>query len=418
MTVSSTSHVVILGAGHAAAQGVFSLRKEGWTGPITLMGDEPVLPYHRPPLSKTYLKGEVTPDDLLIRPRDLYEQNAITLRLGARVVKLDRAARRLQLADGSTITYDQLVLATGAEHRRPAIAGLDLPGVHFLRTVAEADALREAAGHAARVVIIGGGYIGLELAASLRSTGRAVTLLHHGDRILARVTAPEVSAFFTEVHRSEGVTVCTGVVTERIERAGNALCVVSRDGGRWDADLVILGTGAAPSTGLAKAAGLPVEHGILVDEDNRTPDPYIFAMGDCAQQVHPRYGRSVLVTSVQNAVDQAKTVAAVLTGKPAPRRPLPWFWSDQYNIKFQMAGLSAGHTDLVLRGQPDARRCFSVWYFREERLVAVDTINDPLAYVVGSKLIDRDQPVDRALLADPAVDLKTLLARPQESRHD
>lgn len=411
MTGLQSHHIAILGAGHAAAQCAVSLRKEGWVGRITLIGDEPTVPYHRPPLSKAYLKGDVALESILIRPRSMYDQNAITLRLGMRVSSLDRGRHGLHLDDGSQIAYDRLVLATGSVNRRPPIEGLDQPGVYFLRSVADADAMGQAAGKAKRVVIIGGGYIGLEAAATLRTRGLAVTLLHHGSRILSRVTAPVVSAFFAEVHQEEGVQVCTEVTVQRIRRQGDNLHVVTSRGDTYEADMVILGTGAEPSTELARTAGLAVDRGILVNEHNQTSDPDIFAIGDCAQQDHPLYGRSILLASVQNAVDQAKTAAAVLVGKPAPRRPLPWFWSDQYNIKLQMAGLSTGCTDLVVRGQPDARRSFSVWYFRGPRLLAVDTINDPLSYVVGSKLIESAQPVERAWLADTTVDLKTILNR-------
>ncbi len=335
MTDSLPSRCVIVGASHAAAQCALSLRKDGWAGDLTLVGEEPT----------------------------------------------------------------------------PPVLGLYLPGVYFLRTAAEAQALAAAAEKASRLVVVGGGYIGLELAASFRSLGKSVTLLHHGPRILARVTSPEVSAFFEAVHRKEGVALHTGVNVVSIQRGAGGLQVVTREGDTYDADLVIMGTGARPATALAKAAGLTLDHGILVDEQTRTSDPHIFAIGDCAQQFHPLYERSVYVASVQNAVDQAKMAAAALNGKPIPRRPLPWFWSDQYNIKLQIAGLSDGYTRVVMRGTPDARRSFSAWYFNGPQLIAVDTINDAAAYVVGSKLIDGKALVDPALVSDPAHDLKSLLPK-------
>ena len=411
MTDDHALRCVILGAGHAAAQCAVSLRKDGWVGSITLIGDEPSLPYHRPPLSKGYLKGDTTLDSMLIRPRALYDQNNITLELGRRAMHLDRARQTVQLDDGREIPYDRLVLATGSVCRRPAIAGLDRPGVYFLRSAADADRLRAVTANAARVVLVGGGYISLELAASFRKQGLSVTVLERNARLLARVTAPEVSAFFQSVHEAEGVEIHTGVAVLEITGDAPALQVVARDGRTFAGDLVILGTGALPNTALAEAAGLEVDNGILVDEQNRTSDPHLFAIGDCARQHHPHYQRLVRLESVQNAVEQAKTASAALTGKPIPRRPLPWFWSDQYDIKLQIAGLSTGYTDLVLRGTPDQRRSFSAWYFQGPALLAVDTVNDPLAYVVGSKLIEGKAAVDRAALAQPEGDLKALLTR-------
>ena len=411
MTDSLPSRCVIVGASHAAAQCALSLRKDGWAGDITLVGEEPTPPYHRPPLSKAYIKGEVTLDSMLIRPLALYEQNKITLKLGLRVETIDRSQQQVRLSDGAHLPYDRLVLATGSVNSHPPIPGLDLPGVFFLRTAAEAQALAAAAEKATRLVVVGGGYIGLELAASFRSLGKSVTLLHHGPRILARVTSPEVSAFFEAVHREEGVALHTSVNVVSIRRGAGGLQVVTREDSTYDADLVIMGTGAQPNTALAKAAGLTLEHGIAVDEQTRTSDPHIFAIGDCAQQHHPLYEHSVYVASVQNAVDQAKTAAAALNNKPIPRRPLPWFWSDQYNIKLQIAGLSSGYTSVVRRGTPDARRSFSAWYFKGPQLIAVDTINDATAYVVGSKLIDGKVPVDPAQVSDPAHDLKSLLPK-------
>lgn len=411
MTSDLSSRCVILGAGHAAASCALALRKEGWTGPITMVGDEPGPPYHRPPLSKAYLKGEVTRESLLIRPASVYAQNNIQLALGVRAEEVDRARQLVLLGDGSTLPYDRLILATGSVNRRPPVAGLERPGVFFLRTAADADALREASAQAARVVLVGGGYIGLELAASFRSRGLAVTLLVKGPRVLSRVTSPEISAFFEAAHREEGVAIHTGVTVAEIRGVAPALRVVTRTGDTHEADLIVVGTGATPDAVLAAAAGLTVEKGIVVDEQNRTSDPAMYAIGDCAQQFHPLYGRVLLLASVQNATDQAKTVAAALTGRPIPPRPLPWFWSDQYNIKLQIAGLSAGYTSLVLRGTPESRRSFSAWYFHGARLIAVDAVNDPAAYVTGRQLIEKQATPDPAAVADPACDLKGLLAR-------
>ncbi|HMP77281.1 MAG TPA: FAD-dependent oxidoreductase [Kiritimatiellia bacterium] len=403
---------VIVGGGHAGAQCALSLRQHHWNGDITVVGDEPLQPYHRPPLSKGYLKGETGPEQILIRPAALYAQKNISFRLGARVVEIDRIKRTVIFADGSTLAYDKLVLATGSLNRKPPIDGMDLPGVHVLRTAAESDALRRAVADASRILILGGGFIGLEVAASLRRQGRAVRVLEREPRILSRVTSPEMAAFLHGIHREEGVEIHTGVTVTAIRNGAGRLHVETKERAVYEADLVVAGTGAAPNTQLAEAAGLAIENGVRVDESCRTSDPDIYAIGDCACQHHPLYDRAIRLECVQNAVDQARTAAAALTGQPIPPRPLPWFWSDQYDIKLQMAGLSTGYDDMVLRRHPDTPRCLSAWYFQGDRLIAADAVNDAIAYAVASKLISGGKAADRSLIADPHADVKKLMGAP------
>mgnify|MGYP001170129686 CR=1 FL=1 len=400
---------VIVGGGHAAAQCALSLRQHQWSGSITVVGDEPLPPYHRPQLSKGYLKGETGPDQILIRPAALYAQKEIAFRLGTRVVEIDWANHAVILADGATLAYDKLVLATGSLNRKPPIDGIDLPGVHVLRTAAESDALRGAVAGASRILILGGGYIGLEVAASLRAQGRAVTVLEREPRILSRVTSPEMANFLHGIHREEGVEIHTGVTVSAIRNGTGRLRVETKEHAVYEADLVVAGTGAAPNTQLAEAAGLAIENGIRVDETCRTSDPDIFAIGDCTCQHHPLYDRAIRLECVQNAVDQARTAAAAMTGQPIPPRPLPWFWSDQYDIKLQMAGLSTGYDDTVLRRHPDTPRCLSAWYFKGDRLIAADAVNDAIAYAVASKLISAGSAADGTLIADPHADIKKLI---------
>ncbi len=414
---AGATRCVIVGGGHAAAQCALGLRKEGWTGAITIAGEEPHPPYHRPPLSKGYAQGALKLEDLWIRPPAVYAREDIELKLNARITAINRKQRALEQEAGPAIPYDRLVLATGSQNRRPPIRGLDRARVLMLRAAADAEAIRRAAETARRAVVVGGGYIGLEIAASLRKRGLQVTVLELEPRILARVTSPDIAAALHELHNGNGVEVHTGIHATEIAEEGAALAVLTRDGARFPADFVVVGTGAKPRAELAERAGLPVDDGIAVDESGRTADPDIFAIGDCANQWHPLYGRAVRLESVQNACDQARTVAAVLSGKPTPPRPLPTFWSDQFDAKLQIAGLSAGHTSVTIRLHPTGRRRLSAWYFSEGRLMAVDALNDAQAYAVACRLIESRAPVDPARLADPATDLKTLLSATQPPEH-
>lgn len=377
---------VIIGAGHGAAQLCASLRQEGWEGPVTLIGAEPFLPYHRPPLSKTQLDPDGDTTLQLIRPEEFYASHQIDTKLGVRVTAIDRE-RKMVKTDAGEIAYDKLVLCLGSLHRRPPIDGIGHEKVFVLQTAAQAEVLRDAAKPGARAVIIGGGFIGLEVAASLRKRGLDVTVLELAPRVLSRVTSPEVSGYFENLHRSHGVRLHTGVSVTGIEDCGSGLKVLAAEGQEYAADFVVLGAGAVANTALAENAGLETANGILVDEFNRTSAPDIYALGDCCNQFRPLYQQRMRLESVQNAVDQARTVATSLAGKAVPHDALPWFWSDQYDAKLQIAGVSTGYDRVIVRGTTGPGGDFSAWYYRGEKLLAVDAVNDSLAYAVGTKLL-------------------------------
>jgi len=401
--------LVIVGAGQAAFALAAKLRMLKDARPITMIGNEPVLPYQRPPLSKKYLLGEMSFDRLLFRPEAWYADNNVEIRLSTPVEAIDREERSVKLFDGSDIPYQTLVLATGATPRRlpPAIGG-DLGGVYTVRDKADADRLAEEMKPGHRLLIVGGGYIGLEAAAVARKLGLDVTLIEMADRILARVAARETAEAIRAIHEAEGVSVSekTGL-TRLIGDEGRVKAAELSDGRVIDVDMVIVGIGVAPNDRLAADAGLEVQNGIVVDAFGHTSDPAIFAMGDCA--VQDWKGQQVRLESVQNAVDQAEAIAAVLAGGTEPYRPKPWFWSDQYEVKLQIAGFNLGYDQTVVRS--GAREgSLSIWYFRNGDFIAVDAINDAKAYVTGKKLLDMGRSVDSAALADPTLDLKALIA--------
>lgn len=407
----NTNRVVIVGASHASAQLCASLRQEGWTGEILLIGDEPSLPYQRPPLSKTYLAGKTTLAELLIRKPDFYEKERVTFRQ-ARVTGIDRKAETVTLADGDTVGFDKLVLCLGASPRRLSIPGTDLAGVHYLRDAADIEAIRGSLPATSHAVIIGAGYIGLEAAASLRNLGITVSVLEVADRVLQRVTAPEVSRFYDRVHREEGVDIRVGVGVSALEGEGRVGGVRLSDGEYIAAELVIVGVGVVPNVQLAQEAGLPVDNGIVIDAYGHTHDPNIFAAGDCANYFAPRYGCRLRLESVPNAVEQAKSVAAAICGKEREISALPWFWSDQYDLKLQIAGLNAGYDEIVLRGDPSTGRDFACFYFARERLVAADCVNRPQEFMFSKRAIAEGLAPDRQLLADPETSLASLLRAP------
>lgn len=400
--------LVIVGAGQAGFALAAKLRALKDERPITMIGSEPCLPYQRPPLSKKYLLGEMEFDRLTFRPESWYGENDIDIRLSTPVEAIDRENRLVRLFDGSAIPYDRLALATGATPRRlPSAIGGDLAGVFTVRDKADADALADEMKAGRRLLIIGGGYIGLEAAAVARKLGLEVTLIEMADRILARVAAPETADAMRAVHASEGVVIRekTGLI-RLIGLEGRVKGAELSDGTVLDVDMVIVGIGVLPNDQLASEAGIETMNGILVDSHGRSSDPDIFAMGDCA--VQDWNGTRVRLESVQNAVDQAEAVAAVLAGGDEPYRPKPWFWSDQYDVKLQIAGFNLGYDETLSR--PGAREgSLSVWYFRQGMLVAVDAINDAKAYVTGKKLLETGREPDRSLLADPSADLKQLL---------
>lgn len=410
MPASLDSKIVIIGAGQAGAELATSLRQQGHAGRILLIGEEPQLPYRRPPLSKTYLSGDADAESLLLKPQATYEKAKIELLVPARVTRIDRGRRRVVLADGREESYDKLVLATGGRPRRLTLPGADAPNVLYLRTLADVDAIRAELQPQRRLVVIGGGYIGLEVAASARKQEVQVTVLESAPRVLVRVTAPEMSAFYERVHREAGVDVRTGVALERLEvEGGRVTAVVLADGGRIEADLVVVGIGLVPGMELAHDAGLVVGDGIVVDEYGCTSDPDILAIGDCACQPNAWLGRPVRIESVPNAMEQARTAAATLCGKAVGNRSAPWFWSDQYDLKLQMVGLSQGYDQVVLRGDA-AARSFCAFYLREGAIIAVDAVNRAGEFMLAKRLVADRRPAAAAVLADDTQPLQALLA--------
>ncbi len=407
---AAQQHCVIVGAGHAAAQLCASLRQAQWPGRITLVGDEPGIPYHRPPLSKSQLHPGADASLQMIRPAEFYAKQQVELRLAQTVQSINRERRTVDVGQ-TKLPYDTLVLATGSLNRRPPITGIEHPRVFSLRTAADAEALRDQVQDAEHVAIIGAGFIGLEVASALRKIGRDVTVLEMANRVLSRVTSPAVSAYFSSLHREHGVDLRTGVSVSMIqEKEGHLTLLDGDDSVVCRADLIVLGAGARPNDDLARLANLEVNNGILVDEANRTCDPVIFAMGDCCNQFRPLYQTRLRLESVQNAIDQAKIIAAAICGLPLPAETLPWFWSDQYDVKLQIAGVSAGYDECILRGVAKPDSSFSAWYLQRDRLIAVDAINDPRAYVLAGKLILRGARPSPQVLADTGRELKELLS--------
>jgi 3-phenylpropionate/trans-cinnamate dioxygenase ferredoxin reductase component len=399
------STILIIGGGQAGAQAIDTLRREGYGGRLVLIGDEPELPYQRPPLSKKYLSGEMAADRLLFRHRSFYDEHRIELKLGKRAVRLDAAARQVELADGEILTYDRLLLCLGAASRRLTCPGTDLPGVHYLRDLADVTPIQAGFKPQARVVIIGGGYIGLETAATCRKMDCEVTVLEMADRIMNRVVAPCVSQYFAGEHRTHGVNIICDMRVVRLEGRGRVERVVCADGSSHAADLVIVGVGAVPTTDLASAAGLACDDGIVVDEYCRTSDAAIYAAGDCTNHPSPRFGRRVRLESVDNAFEQAKSAALNLQGREAAHDRVPWFWSDQFDNKLLIVGLSQDYDRQVLRGDP-VSRSFSVCYLKGRELLAVEAVNHSKDYMAARKLIAERALLNPEKLADIELALK------------
>lgn len=399
------AHVVIIGAGQAGAACAAKLRALGLDGAITLIGEEPAPPYQRPPLSKAYLLGEMEEERLWLRSSDFYADHDITLRLGAPVTAIDTAARSVTVG-GDVLAYDDLVLTTGSFPRRlPAAVGGDLAGVYTVRSLADVDAMRAEFVAGRRLVIVGGGYIGLEAAAVGAKLGLEVTVLEMAPRILQRVAAPETSDYFRALHTANGVKIMESTGLDRLLGEGRVTGVRLSDGRELPADFVIAGVGILPATELADAAGIALENGIRTDTFGRTSAANVWAAGDCAS--FPWRDGRLRLESVGNAIDQAEAVAANIMGADAPYVAQPWFWSDQYDTKLQIAGLNTGYDRIVTRGpEGDA---VSFWYFRGETLLAVDAMNDSRAYMVGKRLIEQGRTVDPAAITDPATNLKALL---------
>jgi len=401
-----TKSVIIIGASHAAAQTGVSLRQTGWAGGITIIGDEAVLPYHRPPLSKDFLSGQKSIDDILIRPAESYEAAKIELKLGVRVGSIDRVNKTILTDEGETLPYDKLVLTTGARIRRLSVPGEDLEGVFYLRDTADVLAIKAKAETAKTAVIIGGGYIGLETAASLRKQGLAVTILEAMPRILQRVTAPIMSTFYKRVHTEQGVEVLENVMATEILKNGSRLKVLTACEKTLSADMVIIGIGVIPNVELAEMAGLEIGNGIEVNEYCQTSDPDIYAAGDVTWHYNPIYDEHVRLESVPNATEQGKVVASHITGTPKPYHSLPWFWSDQFDLKLQIAGLSGGYDDVIIRGDMETGRSFAAYYFKDKRFIAVDAVNAPRDFMFGKMSLTRGITLDKVKLGDDSIALK------------
>lgn len=419
MTMTDLRNVVVVGAGQAATQFVEALRRRGYGGAISVFGEEPWLPYQRPPLSKKYLAGGLPADRLQLRQAAFYAEQKVDLHLGQTVTRLERSARQVRLADGSAHPYDALVLATGSRPRSLPLPGIDLGAVHLLRSIADADALRADALRAldrpaGRAVILGGGYVGLEVAATLRQLGLEVTVLEVAERVMNRVVAEPVSRWYEAEHARRGVDIRLGARPLALEgdTEGRVRAVVTA-AGTLPADVVVLGVGVLPNDGLAQDAGLPCGNGIQVDERCRTADPAIHAIGDCTNHPSVHYGGRVRLESVDNAVEQANTAAADLLGIEARHERVPWFWSDQYEHKLVIVGLSQGHDQVVLRGDP-ASGAFSCCYLRDGELLAIDTINVAKDHLAARKLIPARLRPDPSRLADPSIALKDCNVQPKE----
>ena len=400
-------HLVIVGGGQAAAQAVQSLRQQSFTGAITLLSDEPHPPYQRPPLSKKYFAGELARERLLLRPATFYAEKGVALELGARVEEIEPAERRVRLRDGRTLAYDRLLLATGSRARVLPVPGADLPGVHYFRTIADVDSILASLAPGARAVLVGAGYIGLEVAASARQRGFDVTVLEAADRVMSRTVSAEVSAFYEACHRTAGVAIHCNAGVKAFHGGARVTAVETTDGRQFACDVAIIGIGIEPNVELAARAGLPCSNGIVVDELARTADPNIVAAGDCTNHPLPLLERRVRLESVPNAIHQAKVAAASLVGTPSPYSEVPWFWSDQYDLKLQIAGLSTGYDEVVLRGDP-AARSFAAFYLRAGQLLAVDAVNSPKEFIAGKKLVANRARIAPDVLRDATIDLTPL----------
>lgn len=400
-----TARIVIVGGGQAGAQAVDTLRKEGFAGQLVLVGDEPQLPYQRPPLSKKFLSAEFDADRLPFRQRAFYDEHEVELVLGKRAVHVDAFARRVDLDNGASLVYDKLLLCLGAVARRITCPGADLPGVYYLRALADVPPLRAAFKPGAHAVIIGGGYIGLETAATARTMGCEVTVLEVADRVMSRVVAPEVSRYFAREHLSHGIRLWCDQRVASLEGSEHVERVVCLDGSSHAADVVVVGVGALANIQLAQTAGLHCDNGIVVDEFCRTSDAAIYAAGDCTNHPSLHYGRRVRLESVDNAVEQAKAAALNILAQPQAHNKIPWFWSDQFHHKLMIVGLSQDHDATVLRGDP-AAGSFSVCYLKGRELLAVESVNQAKDSMAARKLITERTPMNCAKLADAKVALK------------
>ena len=410
--MGADNRVVIVGAGHGGVQAAASLREEGFEGSITLISADRHQPYQRPPLSKAYMKGEASAASLILRGSIWYDEKNVELMLDERVVAIDRVDRRACLASGRNIPYDHLILATGADPRPAPFPGTELEGVHLLRNLGDAEHLRLTLGSAQNVVVIGAGFIGLEFAATAASKGCHVQVVEVAPRVMARAISTVLSEFYAEAHRGFGVRLHLGVGVAAVEGVNRrATAVRLTDGRTLPADVIVVGIGILACDALATAAGLAVDNGIVVDASMTTSDPAISAIGDCAAHPNVFAARRVRLESVQNAIDQARVVARTVVGRPARYDALPWFWSDQGDLKLQIAGLIDGCDMFVLRGQPETRS-FSIFGFGAGKLRAVESVNRPADHMIARRLITGGMALSPEQAADPSFDLKACIARP------
>lgn len=400
------SGVVIIGAGHAAGQAAASLRQAKYAGDITIVGDEAHIPYQRPPLSKAYLKGDQSADKVYLRAESFYADRNIAMKLSTRATAIDTTAKTVALSSDETLHYDHLLISTGSRPRKLSIDGSDLPGIHYLRTMDDVDGLRDGMQADANLVIVGGGYIGLEVAAVGRELGLNVHVLEMEERILQRVTTPEMSAYYHQLHEGRGVNIHTNTAVTGFAGDGKVQEVLCGDK-RFPADIVIVGIGIIPNTELAEAAGIVCDNGIVVDDHCCTSDPNVYAAGDCTNHPNPLLDRRLRLESVPNAMDQARVSTANMLGDDKTYAAIPWFWSDQYELKLQMVGFSADGDAQVLRGDMASNQ-FAIFYLKDGKVVAADAVNSPKEFMLCKQLVGKS--ADPAMLADPEADLKALLA--------
>jgi 3-phenylpropionate/trans-cinnamate dioxygenase ferredoxin reductase component len=401
--------IVIVGAGQAGCELAFQLARQNSGESIVLIGDEPWLPYRRPPLSKAFLAGEAAAASLYIRPAEAYKKAGIQCLIGTSVDSIDRATKHVVLGDGRRIEYRMLALTTGGRARELQLEGTASANVHYLRNISDVEALRPGFKAGRKLVVVGGGYVGLEVAAVAVSMGLDVTVVESQPRVLARVTAPEMSAYYEDFHRARGVKIRTGVGVAGLEGTGMVERVVLTDGDRLQADLVLVGIGLMPNTELAARAGLQVEDGVVVDRRCTTSDPNVVAAGDCTHHENGFLGHRLRLESVPNASEQARVAAATLLGRVLEHRAVPWFWSDQYELKLQMVGLSRGYDSLALRGSMSSN-AFSMFYLRDGRIVAADAVGRPRDFLIAKRLVAQRIQTEKTRLADESVPLESLLS--------
>lgn len=410
--MDTPGRIVILGAGHAGGTAAALLRQNGYHGQILLIGDEPVAPYQRPPLSKAYLKGDAQVESLKLRPDKFYAEHDITLRLGGRADRIDLGRKVVKLWGGDEVQYDILILATGSTNRKLEIAGADPSDLHEMRSIADVDAFKAALGRGKRLLIVGGGYIGLEAAASARALGAEATIVELAPRVLARVASQQLSMFYQEFHRARGVEILTGTHVVGLKKnASKVEGAVLGDGREIACDIVLVGVGAQACSGVAREAGLKCDAGVVVDEECRTSHPSIYAIGDVTSRPMPLYGgRLHRLESVPNALEQAKQAVCSILGKPTQAPGTPWFWSDQYDLKLQIAGVPFEAEDVLLRGSIGAAK-FALFHMQGERILAVEAVNSAPEFMGGRLLIGQQALVDRTMLVDAAVSMKEIAAR-------